>query len=126
MQTTLPGLEQDTLPFAQLPPVDGEPEEVGGYEGAAEEAPAGADGATEEPMAEEAPAGAEGAALEGAELPVMVCMVVTVRMPPEGLREPLGCAEAAGEEAAGAELLPGAAEPPYDGAGPPPPTGAPS
>ena len=97
--------------------MDGEPEEVGGDEGAAEEAPDGAaeeapDGAAEDPIAEEPPAGAE-----GAELPVIVCMVVIVRMPPEGL----GC-----PDAAGAELLPGAAELPDEGAGPPPPTGAPS
>ena len=97
------------MPFAQPPPVDGDPEEVGGDEGAAEETP---DGAAEDPMTDEAPAGAD-----GAELPVTVCMVVTVRMPPEGL----GCAEAAG-----AELLPEAAELACEGAGPPPPTGAPS
>ena len=92
--------------------MDGDPEEVGGCEGAAEETPAGAEGAAEDPIAEEPPAGAE-----GAELPVIVCMVVTVRIPPEGL----GCADAAG-----AELLLEAAELPDEGAGPPPPTGAPS
>ena len=71
MQTTLPGLEQETLPLEQLPEDEPVPEGAAGYEGAAEEA-AGADGAALDDAAIE---------LEAAPL-VMVCMVVTVTAAP--------------------------------------------
>ena len=75
IQTTAPGLEQETWPAVQLPPVEGVPEGAGADKAAG----------VEDPMAEEAPAGAEGAAV-----PAMVCSVVIVRMPLEGLACPLG------------------------------------
>lgn len=111
MQTTLPGLEQATWPFEQLPPPV-EPEGAGAADGAAEGAPEGAadggaegaadgaaegtadgaaDGATDgaaegpaEEAAEEPPGGSDGTAPEGSAL--TVDMVVSVAMP---LGEPL-------------------------------------